>query len=580
MIEKLVRRMMAAQILSTMTVSLCLLIDNVMIGRFLGVSGLAADSLASPVLMVLNAVCVLVSSGVQVVCSRALGKGLRDEVDRAYSTVLVFTLIFSISFMALVCGLRLPLAKLMGAQETELLNNTADYIAGFAVGAPAIMGTLVLTPFLQNAGKSNLLIKATLVMTITDIVFDLLNVYVFHGGMFGMGLASSFSYYVALVFYMGYFLSSKCIYVFSKANVKLKIIKEFLVGGFPTVVDLAAALVMVFVMNQILLNIGGDLLVAAFSVILNVGNVIKSVSMGTAGVSLSLSGIFFYDEDRSALRDMLRAIIRTASVMSILVTALLLVIAPFVVRLIIPYADEEYMKEVAVGLRLFSFGLLPCSINSALKDAYQGTGRIKTMEIIALFENLALPVTVALIINRLFGANGIWLYFLVAEVVMLLGLGVLSITKRRTDVDKWETLLILPENFGVPSENILEFDIHSLEDAVLASRKAEEFCNAHGTEERKSKHIALCIEEMGTNVVRHGFSENGNDQLSIRLQYKDGNWTLRFRDNCPAFDPVSYVSENKNNDGIGLKLAMRMANDAVYTSMMDLNNLVLKDIID
>ncbi|MBO5560765.1 MAG: ATP-binding protein [Firmicutes bacterium] len=580
MIEKLVRRMMAAQILSTMTVSLCLLIDNVMIGRFLGVSGLAADSLASPVLMVLNAVCVLVSSGVQVVCSRALGKGLRDEVDRAYSTVLVFTLIFSISFMALVCGLRLPLAKLMGAQETELLNNTAGYIAGFAVGAPAIMGTLVLTPFLQNAGKSNLLIKATSVMTITDIVFDLLNVYVFHGGMFGMGLASSFSYYAALVFYMGYFLSSKCIYVFSKANVKLKIIKEFLVGGFPTVVDLAAALVMVFVMNQILLNIGGDLLVAAFSVILNVGNVIKSVSMGTAGVSLSLSGIFFYDEDRSALRDMLRAIIRTASVMSILVTALLLVIAPFVVRLIIPDADEEYMKEVAVGLRLFSFGLLPCSINSALKDAYQGTGRIKTMGIIALFENLALPVTVALIINRLFGADGIWLYFLVAEVVMLLGIGVLSITKRQADMDKWETLLILPENFGVPSENILEFDIHSLEDAVLASRKAEEFCNAHGTEERKSKHIALCIEEMGTNVVRHGFSENGNDQLSIRLQYKDGNWTLRFRDNCPAFDPVAYVSENKNNDGIGLKLAMRMANDAVYTSMMDLNNLVLKDIID
>ena len=52
MIGKLVRRMLTAQTLSALTVSLCLLIDNMMVGRFLGVGALAANSLASPVLLI------------------------------------------------------------------------------------------------------------------------------------------------------------------------------------------------------------------------------------------------------------------------------------------------------------------------------------------------------------------------------------------------------------------------------------------------------------------------------------------------------------------------------------------------
>ena len=51
MIKKLVGQMLAAQILSALTVSLCLLIDNLMIGRFLGEGALSAYGLAGPVLL-------------------------------------------------------------------------------------------------------------------------------------------------------------------------------------------------------------------------------------------------------------------------------------------------------------------------------------------------------------------------------------------------------------------------------------------------------------------------------------------------------------------------------------------------
>ena len=42
MIKKLFRQMLVTQIVSSMTVTLCMLIDSIMIGRFLGVDAMTA----------------------------------------------------------------------------------------------------------------------------------------------------------------------------------------------------------------------------------------------------------------------------------------------------------------------------------------------------------------------------------------------------------------------------------------------------------------------------------------------------------------------------------------------------------
>ena len=77
----------------------------------------------------------------------------------------------------------------------------------------------------------------------------------------------------------------------------------------------------------------------------------------------------------------------------------------------------------------------------------------------------------------------------------------------------------------------------------------------------------------------HGFGPKGKNLLSIRLQVKDGRWTLRFRDDCMAFDPISHVGHSGGEE-LGIRLAMRMADEARYTYSMNLNNLtlVLRDV--
>ena len=242
MIRKLIKQMLAAQTLSALTVSLCLLIDNIMIGRFLGVQAIAAYGLANPILLVIGAIGSMLAAGVQVACSKSLGSGSQEETNKGYSSAIGLTLGISLVFVLLVLIFRNPLATAMGAgSEGELFDQTRDYLAGFILGAPGSIGALILVPFLQMAGQSNLLIAAVLGMTVADVGFDLLNVLVFHGGMFGMGLASSLSYYVAMVIAMIYFLSKKCVFAFSFKFITMKKIRELLVGGVPTVFTMASS---------------------------------------------------------------------------------------------------------------------------------------------------------------------------------------------------------------------------------------------------------------------------------------------------------------------------------------------------
>ena len=576
MIRKLIRQMLAAQTLSALTVSLCLLIDNIMICRYLGVQAAAAYGLANPILLVIGAIGSMLAAGVQVACSRSLGSGSREETDKGYSSAIGLTLAVSLFFVALVtlfCG---PLATLMGAGgEGRLFERTRDYMTGFILGAPGSIGALILVPFLQMAGQSSLLIAAVLGMTVSDVALDLLNVFVFKGDMFGMGLASSISYYVAVAVALVYFLSKKCVFRFSFKLITWKKIRELAAGGLPAVFNMASSVVLVFILNKILMAAGGSEAVAAYTVLMGIGNASNCISTGVGGVSLTLSGILYNEEDQTGLKELLKLLTRYSAVLGAAVGVLLAALAPALVGVFIAKAGEA--REMTVqGVRLFALALIPCCINNALKSLYQGTDRWGLTEIISVLEGAVLPSLAAFLFSRWLQVTGVWLCFVTGECLTLLCIMLFVWRKNQRAVLSPGPFLLLKEGFGVKPEELMEMDIHSVQEVTEAARKAADFCRLHGQSERMANHIALCIEEMAGNTVIHGFSKDKENHLSVRVQHKQDRWVLRFRDDCRAFDPVSYVPKNDREDALGIRLVMAMAEDVRYTYSMNLNNLTIK----
>ena len=64
--------MLATQIISAMTVVLCMLIDSIMIYRYLGVDSMTAYGLTTPILLVFAALGSMISAGIQVMCGKTV----------------------------------------------------------------------------------------------------------------------------------------------------------------------------------------------------------------------------------------------------------------------------------------------------------------------------------------------------------------------------------------------------------------------------------------------------------------------------------------------------------------------------
>ena len=337
---------------------------------------------------------------------------------------------------------------------------------------------------------------------------------------------------------------------------------------------MASSVVLVFLLNKILLGVGGSEAVAAYSVLLTIGNASNCISTGIGGVSLTLSGILYNEEDRTGLKELLRLLTRYALLMGAVMGALLMLLSPILVRIFISEAGTAQDLTVQ-GVRFFALGLIPCCIMNALKNLYQGTERVGLTEILSILEGALLPALCAFFFSRFWGVTGVWLYFVAGECLALLCMAILVWKKYGKAAFAPASFLLLTQDFGVQPGDLMETDIHTLRDVTDATEQAASFCLSHGKNEKLANHIALCIEEMASNTVIHGFAGQENHHLSIRMQHKRDQWVLRFRDDCRAFDPVRYVPQG-DSDALGLRLVMAMADDIRYTYSLNLNNLVIK----
>lgn len=578
MLKKTFRQMAVAQIVSAMTVILCLLIDSIMIGRFLGVDSMAAYGLSNPLLLAFAAIGSMVSAGVQVMCSKSLGSGDQKANNTYYSVTVVICVAVSLFAIVFVTLLRHPLCQFLGAGSSGTLHNlTSDYLLGFIIGAPAFLASTILVPFMQLAGKQTRLVVAVLLMTISDIVFDALNVFVFHGGMFGMGLASSLSYYIAFIVGIFYFVSKDCLFRFKLTLVHMKDCLELLKAGIPTVINMISLVLLSFVLNQILMVISGSTSVAAYSIISTASNICYAFSSGIAAVTLMLSGIYYYEDDRKTLYDLMKIMLRYVIVIDIILTIVILIVAPLLVKLFMTN-DSRAFDLATLGLRLFALSLLPSSINTGLKHFFQGTSHIRLTEFISVLQNFACIAFFSFVLSCVAGTTGVWLGYLCGECLVLLIIYIMVWHHNKSGAFTLENFTLLPKDFGVPDDHYLRATLETMDDVVDFSAKVSSFCKKHNANSRCCYFTSLCIEEISKNVLSHGYKNKKNHPVDVSLFFKQPELVLRMRDEGKPFDPVEYNRMANSDDPIshlGIRMVFGVAKQVTYTNSMSQNSVTI-----
>lgn len=103
--------------------------------------------------------------------------------------------------------------------------------------------------------------------------------------------------------------------------------------------------------------------------------------------------------------------------------------------------------------------------------------------------------------------------------------------------------------------------------SLAALEAAEDFAHAVGLDARGGARLAVVVEELVSNAVRHG-AEAGMIAIELTLDADDGEVALVLTDNGVAFDPTADRNfsgpDADTGGGVGLALVKAWANTFAY----------------
>ena len=585
-ISKLFKTSVVSLIAAAMAAMLGMVIDGAIIGRFLGTDSMAAYGLIMPVLNLATAFAGVLALGSQVVCAQRLGAGDIKGARRAFSMTMLVTVILSAVMILVFFIFRDGICILLGARgnSAHLLKLTSDYLVGLLPAFPCVLLLLEFNSLMRLDSDANRVVIAVSVMTGLDIAGDLLNAFVFHGGMLGMGLTTSFSYFVALIILLFHFTKKGIIFKFSFKGLRLRDLGAILGTGSSSAMGSTSAMLRIGIINQILVATAlSSIAVAAFGIVNSIISFVSGLMVGVGMTCAMIAGMILGEQDRSAAETLVKVTVKTVLGVSVVLAAVLLAGADLIAGLFKGDGGDEAARLAARGLRFYAVASLLYGINNAFVNYTQGFRRMVLSNVYCFLQNFVFIVVPALILSGIIkGENEtdcVWISFIICEALTFICIFVLAAVMKKGFPIAWKDFLFLRKDFGVPDEDLFEASITEESQVVPVSKAVAEFCERNGANEREKMLIPLCVEELGENAVTHGFKDGKKHGLDIRVLRLSDGWTLRFRDNGTLFDPTDWAKLHESDDpdtNIGIRMICGMAKDVQYLSTLELNNVTIR----
>lgn len=580
-IKKLFSQTLIFMIMGIVVSTFGMMIDGIIIGNLLGVEQIAAYGLVSPVFSIFSAIGSVFSNGMQAFAAKYMGKGETDKANRVFSMsfisvelVAIFTAILSVIFLD-------QIVILLGATGSSayLAGEVKQYFVGLVIGLPCIVGVSNLNPIMQLDGDRGRAFLSTIVMTGVNITLDLMNVYVFKFGMFGMALATTISYLCAFATLLLHFKKKNIMFQFKMQKLDFQEMAGVVGLGLPGATSILCTTFRSYAINQILLSIAGGTAIAAFSVKNSLTSLLSSYSLGIGMTTLMMAGIVLGEEDQSNVRHLLKTALKYAVLGTGLIAIVTFIFAEPLAGL---FMDADNVDTLSLAVRCIRFHTISMPLYSliyVIMNFMQGTKNVKMAHTVCILDNFVYIVAIAAVLGFTFGTDGVWIAFPITEVVMCLTLlGIVCVRNKRFPKDIMD-FTFLPKDFGADEEAVLEMSVSNIEDVIQLSKETERFCKECGADKHRTYLLALAVEEMAGNIIEYGFEDGKKHNLELRLVKKNEDYIIRIRDDCKSFNPLKQLELTDESDpfsNIGIRMVSKMAKNFEYVNTMKINNLIIR----
>ena len=560
-----------------------IIIDGTLTSSFVSEEAYAGISLLGPMFGTITLFCMLISTGSQVVMSKAMGKGDKEQAQSAFSFALFFGVIISAAFVLLCILIPQTLFRICGVsmkKRPELMPHMLSYTRGYLIGIPALVFTQIMGPVIIIDGGKKRFSLSSIVFCVTDVAGDLLNAFVFKGGAFGMGLATSISHYVQIAMLIAHFFSKTSYFRLSFGKIGFKDASAIVKAGSPAFFRKIFTIARDLITNHINLAVAvSAAAVVARGLQSDLNNLMFCIGLGIGRALLSMTGIFYSSEDRKGVRRLFTYSMKVTLLISSVAGAVVFLGAPLISRL---YTHDPDVLDLSIfSIRCMALSLPLDAIACAYQSYLQGVQRLKLVNAMSLVERFFIPILTAFAMGRLFGSKGVLASLAAGKIILILAMYIMIWAHTKHLPKKVEDFMYLPDEFGGADEDNIYSRLTTIEEVMEQSERARQFCLEHGVDKKKAGYCALFIEEMGGNIILHGkpkedIGEKEKPAADYRLFVSGGRISITLRDFCKLFDPQKYIEqEHEDGKGIGIKMVYKLASETKYFNAFNSNNMII-----
>ncbi|CEH35139.1 MATE family efflux transporter [Romboutsia lituseburensis] len=414
-IEKIYYKYLFNSVLGMLSVSFCILVDTMFIGRGIGSEGLAALNICIPIFNIFNGLGLLFGMGGATALSISIGKGEIDESQRVFTQTLVISLFTGIIISIVGVFNKEQIGYLLGADEKTIIL-VKEYLSGVLFLSFSYILSHTISSFVRNDHNPKLAMIATSTGGILNIILDYLFIFTFGMGMKGAALATSIASLVNVSILCTHFVSKKCNLKFTKFNFSLKRVTRVLANGAPSfIIELSSGIV-IFIFNLSLLKMIGEVGVSAYSIIANVALVVAAIFTGIAQAIQPIISINFGADKYDRVEKVKKMALITAFIVGSIFYITGIVFPQTIVRIFTKESGEIVFITIN-AIRYYFIAFLIMGLNIVMGAYYQSKEYTVASNIISLSRGIIFLIIGVLILPRIFGVNGIWLTAVFAEMM-------------------------------------------------------------------------------------------------------------------------------------------------------------------
>ncbi|MFD1062483.1 MATE family efflux transporter [Winogradskyella litorisediminis] len=415
-IGKLLIKQAVPASIGILVMSLNILVDTIFVGNWIGSTAIAAINVVLPVSFFIAALGMAIGVGGSSIISRALGANNTEKALKVFGNQITLTFLFTVTFAIFGLYFVDTLIPAFGGKG-NIFAPAKIYYEIILYGVPILGFVMMGNNVIRAEGKPKFAMYAMLIPSVGNLLFDYIFINIFDYGMAGAAWATTGSYIVSFLFILWYFLSEHSELKIDRSHFGLDkpIVSEIGALGFVTLSRQAVVSVTFLLVNNALYGFGGETSVTAYAIVGRMSMFALFPVFGITQGFIPIAGYNYGAEKFNRVKEVIFTAIKYATVLAIIVFAILMIFPEVITKLFT--TDADVLAITPTNMR-WAFAAIPILALQLIGAAYfQAIGKALPALILTLTRQAIFFIPLMYILPLFFGELGIWIAFPISDLL-------------------------------------------------------------------------------------------------------------------------------------------------------------------